>query len=201
VCIHTMNNSTEDSAKGTNSKISSNDNYEEEEPTLPAETSLEDPTKPAATAAKKKVVVITPTSTKTKEKDITTNNTTQQPSSDDEQKQEQSSVPAKAKEVGQTLKEKVKSASKKTITKTEEKTKQLKDKSTQTADIGPGKDAHDIQALGSTQTEKLATVFEDTMTEIDKEPDYERQEKQLTGYKKLLEEQINVIDSKLKKAH
>jgi hypothetical protein len=36
------------------------------------------------------------------------------------------------------------------------------------------------------------------MTEIDKVPDYERQEKQLTGYKKLLEEQINVIDSRLK---
>ncbi|HET7390048.1 MAG TPA: hypothetical protein VFJ51_04430 [Nitrososphaeraceae archaeon] len=114
-----MNNSTEDSAKGTNSKISSNDNYEEEEqPTLPAETSLDDPTKPTATADEKKVVVVSPTSTKTKEKDITPNKTTT--SSDEEQKQEQSSVPAKAKEVGQSLKEKVKSAGKKTITKTEE---------------------------------------------------------------------------------
>jgi hypothetical protein len=190
-----MNNSTKDSAKETNSKISSNDNYEEEEqPTLPVETSRDDPTEPAATSDEKKVVVVTPTSTKTKEKDtITTNKNTQQPSSssDEEQKQEQSSVPAKAKEVGQSLKEKVKSVGKKTITKTEEKTKQLKDKSTQTAGIGPEKNAHDIQALGGTHLEKLATVFEDTMTEIDKEPDHKEQEKQLKGYKKLLEEQMN----------
>jgi hypothetical protein len=34
------------------------------------------------------------------------------------------------------------------------------------------------------------------MFEIERE-DYENQEKLLTGYKKLLEEQINVIDSKL----
>ena len=34
------------------------------------------------------------------------------------------------------------------------------------------------------------------MFEIERE-DYESQEKLLTGYKKLLEEQINVIDSKL----
>jgi hypothetical protein len=196
-----MNNSTKDSAKETNSKISSNDNYEEEEqPTLPVETSRDDPTEPAATSDEKKVVIVTPTSTKTKEKDtITTNKTTQQPSSsDEEQKQEQSSVPAKAKEVGQSLKEKVKSVGKKTITTTEEKTKQLKDKSTQTAGIGPEKNAHDIQALGGTHLEKLATVFEDTMTEIDKEPDHKEQEKQLKGYKKLLEEQINVINSRLR---
>ena len=34
------------------------------------------------------------------------------------------------------------------------------------------------------------------MFEIERE-DYETQEKLLTGYKKLLEEQVNVIDSKL----
>ena len=64
--------------------------------------------------------------------------------------------------------------------------------------IGPEKDAHDIQALGSTHLEKVVNVFEDTIAKIDKEPDYERQKKQLTGYKKLLEEQANVIDSRLK---
>lgn len=190
-----MNNSTHDSATETNSKASSNDNHEEEQPTLPAETSQDDPAKTEATPDKKKVIVVTPTSTNTKEKTTTTTNTTQQPSS--YEKQEQSSVPAKAKEVGQTLKEKVKSVSKKTITKTEEKTKRLKDKSEQTAGMGPGKDRHDIQALGSTQIEKVATIFEYTMSKIDKEPNYEQQEKQLKGYKKLLEEQINVIDSRL----
>ena len=193
-----MNNSTDDSATKTNSKTSSDDNYDEEEqPTLPAETSRDYPTKTESTHDKKKVIVVTPTSTNTEEK-TTTTDTTQQPSSYEEQKQ--SSVPAKAKEVGQTLKEKVKSASKKTITKTEEKTKQLKDKSEQTAGIGQEKNAHDIQALDSTHLEKLATVFEYTMSKIDKEPNYEEQEKQLKGYKKLLEEQINVIDSRLKMA-
>jgi hypothetical protein len=197
-----MNNSTDDSATETNSKVSSDDNREEEQPTLPAETSQDDAAITEATPDKKKVIVVTPTSTNTKEKTTTTStttNTTQQPSSSYEE-QEESSVPAKAKEIGQTLKEKVKSAGIKTITKTEEKTKRLKDKSEQTAGIGSEKNAHDIQALDSTHLEKLATVFEDTMSKIEKEPNYEKQEKQLRGYKKLLEEQINVIDSRLEMA-
>src|SRR5438105_9698324 len=170
----------DDNTEKTNSKISSDD-YEGEEPTLPAEATRNDTTKKRVTANEKKVIVVTP-STKTEYKTK-------------EEQHQSSSVPAKAKEVGRSLKEKVKSVGKKTITKTEEKTKQLKDKSTQTVGIGPENDAHDIQALGSTNVEKAVTVFEDAMTEIDKVPDYERQEKQLTGYKKLLEEQINVIDS------
>jgi hypothetical protein len=176
---------SDDNTEETNSKISSDD-YEGEEPTLPAETTHNDPTKKRVKADEKKVIVVTPSSTKTEYK------------TKEEQQHQSSSVPAKAKEAGKSLKEKVKSVGKKTITKTEEKTKQLKDKSTQTAGIGPGKDAHDIQALGSTRLEKVATLFEDTMTEINKEPDREGQKKQLTGYKKLLEEQINVIDSCLK---
>jgi hypothetical protein len=36
------------------------------------------------------------------------------------------------------------------------------------------------------------------MSEIENESDYRMQEKQLTAYKKLLEEQIDVIDSRLK---
>jgi hypothetical protein len=36
------------------------------------------------------------------------------------------------------------------------------------------------------------------MTEISNERDYDEQENLLIGYKKLLEEQINVINSKLK---
>src|SRR5690349_12818161 len=163
---------SENNIEETNFETSSED-YEEE-PTLPAETTQDDPTKkPSAADVEKKVVVVTP-------------------------KEHHSSVPAKAKEVGQSLKEKVKSVGKKTITKTEVKTKQLKDKSTQTVGIGPEKDAHDIRALGSTNVEKATTVFEETMNEINKEPDREEQKKQLTGYKKLLEEQINVIDSCLK---
>ena len=74
----------------------------------------------------------------------------------------------------------------------------LTDKSMETTGIGPTKDARDIQALGTTRLEELTADFENTMSEIENEPDYEMQEKQLTAYKKLLEEQMDVIDSRLK---
>jgi uncharacterized protein YpuA (DUF1002 family) len=99
-----------------------------------------------------------------------------------------------AKEAAGSIKEKVKSIGK----KTEEKVKDLKDKSMETTRIGPTKDAHDIQVLGTTRLEKLTADFENTMAEIEQESGYETQEKQLTAYKKLLEEQMNVIDSRLK---
>src|ERR1051326_1772696 len=178
-----------DDREETNSKTSS-EGYEEQR-TFPAETSSDDSTKPSGAADdKKKVIVVTPSSTKAKDKATDTNHKLPE----EGKQQHQSSIPAKAKEVGQSLTEKVKSVGKKTITKTEEKTKLLKDKSTQTVGIGPEKDAHDIQALGSTNVEKATTVFEDMMTEINKQPDREEQKKQLAGYKKLLDEQINVID-------
>ena len=116
------------------------------------------------------------------------------PKSGENEQENHSSVPTKAKEAGESLKEKVKSVGK----KTEEKTKELKDKSMQTIGIGPTKDAHDIQALGTTRLEKLTADFENTMSEIENESDYDMQEKQLTAYKKLLEEQMDVIDSRLK---
>jgi hypothetical protein len=80
------------------------------------------------------------------------------------------------------------------MTKTEEKTKELKNKSAETVGPGQQKDARDIQAL-RTHAENVILVFEKTIAEIGSE-DYESQEKLLAGYKKLLEEQINVIDSK-----
>jgi hypothetical protein len=195
---YVYNMTSNDSTKETNSKTISDEDYEEEEeeqPTLPAKTSSDGSTKTSGAADdKKKVIVVTPSSTKTEYK---TKSTQQQTSEEGQkqQQQQQSSIPAKAKEVGKSLTEKVKSVGKKTIAKTEEKTKQLKDKSTQTAGIGPEKDAHDIQALDSTRLQKITTIFEETMNEINTEPDREGQKKQLTGYKKLLEEQINVIDS------
>jgi len=123
-----------------------------------------------------------------------TNSTTPSEDYEEEEKEHESLVPTKAKEVGQSLKEKVKSVSK----KTEAKTKELKDKSMQTTGIGPTKDAHDIQALGTKRLEKLTAEFENTMSEIENESDYRMQEKQLTAYKKLLEQHIDVIDSRLK---
>ena len=111
---------------------------------------------------------------------------------EEDEKVHESIVPTKAKEVAKSLKEKVKSVGK----KTEEKTKELKDKSMETT--RPTKDAHDIQALGTTRLEKVTADFESTMSEIENEADYEMQEKQLTAYKRLLEQQMDVIDSRLK---
>jgi hypothetical protein len=58
------------------------------------------------------------------------------------------------------------------------------------------KDSDAIGRLGSEKVTQLATVFEDTMTVIRERP-YEEQERLLIGYRKLLEEQINVIDSRI----
>jgi hypothetical protein len=52
--------------------------------------------------------------------------------------------------------------------------------------------------LGS-NIDNIINVFEDIMTDIRKER-YGEQQRLLVGYKKLLEEQINVIDARLKMA-
>ena len=84
------------------------------------------------------------------------------------------------------------------MTKVEEKTKELKDKSIETTNIGTQKDVRDIQALGI-HADNIVLLYERIMLEIERE-DYKSQEKLLAGYKKLLEVQINVIDSKLSMA-
>jgi hypothetical protein len=138
---------------------------------------VDDPTRPSN---EDNVMKVTPSKTEYK--------TTKMQSST----KEEESVSTKTKETGQSFKELVKSFGKKAKTMTEEKTKQLKDKSAQSMDTS---DARDIPAMGA-NVEKVITVFEDTMTAIHKE-DYEEQEKLLTSYKKLLEEQINVINARL----
>lgn len=109
--------------------------------------------------------------------------------------EEEESVSVKARDAGRSLKDLINSLGRKTKEVTEEKARELK---AQTVDISTKTDAQDIQHLGD-EVEKLITVFEDTMTEIRKEP-YDEQEKLLVGYKKLLEEQINVINSRLSMA-
>jgi len=111
---------------------------------------------------------------------------TETATSDDE------SVSEKARDAGRSLKDLIYSLGRKTKEVTEEKARELK---AQSVDISTKTDARDIQHLGD-DVEKLITVFEDTMTEIRREP-YDEQEKLLVGYKKLLEEQINVINSRL----
>lgn len=108
---------------------------------------------------------------------------------------EEETVSTKAREAGRSLKDLIYSLGRKTKEVTEEKAREIK---AQSVDISTKTDVQDIQHLGD-DVEKLITVFEDTMTEIRKEP-YDEQEKLLVGYKKLLEEQINVIDARLSMA-
>lgn len=61
---------------------------------------------------------------------------------------------------------------------------------------GARKDSLDIANLGPERVTELATVFESTDTMVCTHP-YPEQVQILTGYKKLLEEQINVIDSRI----
>jgi hypothetical protein len=69
------------------------------------------------------------------------------------------------------------------------------DKSLNPTHVSAAKDSLEIGALGP-MVEELARVFEDTTTMIRKVP-YEEQVDLLIGYKKLIEEQIKVIDSRI----
>jgi hypothetical protein len=69
------------------------------------------------------------------------------------------------------------------------------DKSLNPNHMSAVEDSRKIKALGP-MVEDLARVFEDTTTIIRKVP-YEEQVDLLIGYKKLIEEQIKVIDSRL----
>lgn len=109
---------------------------------------------------------------------------------------ERSVAIAKAKQAGQSFTEMIQSLGKKTMTKVEETSREIKNKSIETLGTGTTQnDANDIHALGI-HAENVVLVYERIMFEIERE-NHETQEKLLTGYKKLLEEQINVIDSKL----
>jgi hypothetical protein len=141
-------------------------------------------------AEERKVVVVKPSEVEYKKEN---NSSTGEQNKEGEG--EQSVVAAKAKEAGQSFIEMIKSLGKKAMTKAEEKTKELKDKSIETIDMGTQTNARDIQALGI-DADNVVLVYERIMFEIERE-DYETQKNLLTGYKKLLEEQVNVIDSKL----
>ena len=105
----------------------------------------------------------------------------------------QETISDRVKEAGQSFKGMISSLGDKAKTITE-KAHELKDKSVESIDP-TRKDAHDIQTLG-TKVETVITVFEETMIHIERQ-EYSEQEKLLNGYKKLLEEQINVIRSRL----
>jgi hypothetical protein len=79
--------------------------------------------------------------------------------------------------------------------KSVEKAKELAARDISPAAIVAKNDAQDIAALGEF-VEGLARTFENLMTEIRKQP-YSEQVRLLTGYKKLLKEQISVVGSRI----
>ncbi|MDQ3969682.1 MAG: hypothetical protein M3275_14960 [Thermoproteota archaeon] len=82
--------------------------------------------------------------------------------------------------------------------KSVEKAKELAARDISPAAIVAKNDAQDIAALGES-VEGIARTFENLMTEIRKKS-YSEQVRLLTGYKKLLKEQISVIDSRINMA-
>lgn len=73
------------------------------------------------------------------------------------------------------------------------KAQEIRDKAEEI--VGAKRDARDIQALGG-YVENVIKGFENTMSEI-KMRNYDDEEKLLKGYKKLLEEQINLIYARI----
>lgn len=109
---------------------------------------------------------------------------------------EEEDLTAKARTAGLALEDLITSAIDKAKIMARQKAKDL----AKSTEEGPGamsaaKDAQDISRLGPL-VEGLARTFEDTMTDIRKQS-YEEQERLLIGYRKLLEEQINVINSRM----
>ena len=136
-----------------------------------------------ATDTNEETIVISPSNTEYKIHD--------QKSSIEEEGEDES-ISAKAKEAGQSFKDFLVTLGKKATVITEEKTIETRNES---LDIGAKRDSQAIQTLGA-NVEKAITVFEDTITDLRKES-YDEQAQILTGYKKLIQEQINVINARL----
>jgi hypothetical protein len=137
------------------------------------------------TSTTKETIVISPSNTAYKIHD-------QNSSVEQEDEEQDESISAKARETGQSFKGFIVTLGKKAMAITDEKTMETTNEST---DIGAKRDSQSIQTLGA-NVEKAITVFEDTITNIRKES-YDEQANILTGYKKLIEEQINVINARL----
>jgi hypothetical protein len=137
------------------------------------------------TSTTKETIVISPSNTAYKIHD-------QNSSVEQEDEEQDESISAKARETGQSFKGFIVTLGKKAMAITDEKTMETTNEST---DIGAKRDSQSIQTLGA-NVEKAITVFEDTITNIRKES-YDKQANILTGYKKLIEEQINVINARL----
>jgi hypothetical protein len=118
--------------------------------------------------------------------------TRESPSETDEQ-----SLSRRMRDTGSTLKELANSIGKKGKTVAQQTTSQLKE-AAKDDDIN-AKDAADIQMLGG-YIESIISIFEDTMDKITLHPSYDEQHRMLVGFKKILEEEVNVIEAELSMA-
>ena len=109
--------------------------------------------------------------------------------------QEEVDLTIKVRNAGDALYDLVLSAIEKAKSVSSQKVKELITKDISPAAIAAKKDARDIAALGES-VQSLVRTFESLMTEMRKQP-YSEQVHLLTGYKKLLKEQIDVIDSRI----
>src|ERR671914_40770 len=104
----------------------------------------------------------------------------------------------RVRNAGDALYDSVQLSMDKAMRKSTEKAKEVATRDIDPATIAAKKDAQDIAALGDS-VEGLARTFESLITEIRKRP-YSQQVNLLTGHKKLLKEQIKVVDSRINMA-
>ncbi len=109
--------------------------------------------------------------------------------------QEEIDLTIKVRNAGDALYDLVFYAIEKAKSVSSQKIKELVTKDMSPAAIAAKKDARDIAALGES-VQGLVRTFESIMTEMRKQP-YSERVHLLTGYKKLLKEQIDVIDSRI----
>ena len=110
---------------------------------------------------------------------------------------DEQSLSKRARETGLTLKELVNSIGRKSKSVARQTSTQLKEEAKD--DEINAKDAADIQMLGS-HIESIITIFEDTMDKIMTHPSYDEQHGMLVGFKKILKEEVNLIDARLNMA-
>jgi hypothetical protein len=110
---------------------------------------------------------------------------------------DEDSLSKRARQTGLTLKELVNSIGRRSKAVAQQKSTQLKEAAKD--DEINAKDAADIQMLGS-HIESIITIFEDTMDKIMAHPSYDEQYGMLVGFKKILEEEVNLIDARLNMA-
>lgn len=110
---------------------------------------------------------------------------------------DEQSLSKRARETGLTLKELANSIGRKGKAVAKQSATQLKEAAKD--DEINAKDAADIQMLGS-HIESIITIFEDTMDKIMAHPSYDEQRGMLVGFKKILEEEVNLIEARLSMA-